>query len=261
MIKRLAIGPGAMGYFIFLGILSKLKQEGSLNELEEISGSSAGAVLAFLYCLAKGDTTKVLDYSLDVPIKNVTKLNLKNFLLNYGLVPFSRVRDLIQRAPHEFRIKIDLTFQDLYNFFPIKIHIASFCVDLSKTVYFSVDTHPAMSVVDAICASIAVPLYFSPLKMNDGWHYIDGGTAETLPGGPFLGKEATGLRLTWGKPIPIKDLKSYGRSVFYSTMHLRSNYDEMESIDINVDDLDLFNYGASNETKLRWFLLGYNFSH
>jgi len=124
-----------------------------------------------------------------------------------------------------------------------------------------VDTHPTMSVVDAICASISVPLYFSPLKMNDGWHYIDGGIAETLPGGPFIGKEAVGLRLTWGKPIPIKDLKSYGRSVFYSTMHLRYNYDDIKSIDINVDDLDLFNYAASNESKLRWFLIGYNFSH
>lgn len=260
MVKYLAIGPGAMGYFIFIGIISKLKQEGRLDDLEEISGASAGGLLAFIYCLAKGDMTKVLDYSLNVPLKALTKLNIKNFLTNYGLVPQTRIRSLISKAPLEFKIKNDPTFQELYDWFPMKIHIAAYCIDLGKTVYFSVDTHPMMSVVDAVCASIAVPFFFSPLKLKDGWHYIDGGSAETLPGGPFLGKESTGLKLTWGKHISVKDLKTYSMGILYSTMHLRYNYD-METIGVNVDDMDLYNYSASNEKKLRWFLVGYNFSY
>ena len=85
--KYLAIGPGAMGFFIYLGVLSRLK----LQDLEEISGASAGALLAFLYVAAKGDVPAMLDFAIKVPVKQLMKPNLKNMLLNYGLVPTHKI--------------------------------------------------------------------------------------------------------------------------------------------------------------------------
>ena len=61
MVRCIAIGPGAMGFFLYLGVLSKLKQTGRLEDLEEISGASAGGLLAFLFLATKGDLSKVLD--------------------------------------------------------------------------------------------------------------------------------------------------------------------------------------------------------
>ena len=45
-----------------------------------------------------------------------------------------------------------------------------------------------MKVIDAICMSIAVPFIFSSYRY-DNMVYVDGGTLETLPTAPFLGKK------------------------------------------------------------------------
>ena len=36
MVKHLVLGPGAMGYFMYLGVLSKLKQEGRFRTKVEL---------------------------------------------------------------------------------------------------------------------------------------------------------------------------------------------------------------------------------
>lgn len=66
--KRLVVGPGAMAYFAYAGALSALKDTGALNDLECISGASAGALIGLLYILAKGDVTRLIQHSLDIPV-------------------------------------------------------------------------------------------------------------------------------------------------------------------------------------------------
>jgi predicted acylesterase/phospholipase RssA len=259
MVKYLAIGPGAMGFFIYLGVVSKLKQEGRLDALEEISGASAGGLLAFLFCATKGELARVLDFSLSVPVKQIMKPSIKNLLTNYGLVPTSKVRKVLSGACSQFINKNDVTFKELYEWYPVKLHISSYCVDLMKTVYFSVDTTPTMSVLDAVCATVAIPFLFSPLKLRDSWNYVDGGSAETLPGAPFLGKTGgvLGMKLGPNRPVPVKDLKTYGLSILYSSMKLRYEYD-FPNFDINLEGADVFDFGASNDGKLKLFIMGHS---
>jgi predicted acylesterase/phospholipase RssA len=254
--KNLIIGPGAMGFFMFLGVVSKLKREGQLDELEALSGASAGALIGFLFCLVKGDPTKVLDFALSVPLKQIMKPNIKCLLKDYGLISNTKVRKVLGDACKSFMSKEDVTFQELYDLYPVKLHVSAYCVDFMKTVYFSVDTTPTMSVLDAVCASVAVPFLFSSVKLKDGSNYIDGGAAEIIPGGPFLGQEAFALKLAWNKLEKVKDLKTYAISILYSTMKLRHDYD-FSSIDIELTGEDAFNFGASNDAKLKMFLKGY----
>jgi len=259
MVKYLVIGPGAMGYFTFLGALTKLKQTGQLEDLEEISGASAGALLACLFCATKGDLTKVLDYSIDVPVKQIMKPNLTSFLKNYGLVSHAKLRKVFQSTFQRFMDREDITFKDLWDWYPIKLHVASYCVDSMKTVYFSVDTTPSMSVLDALCASVAVPFLISSVKLKDNWNYIDGGTVEATPGAPFLGKPIESV-LTIGMVITrypeIRDLRSYATQMLRATMALRHVY-EYPAIRLECDEA--FDFGMSQEVKLRLFLSG--FSH
>ena len=59
----------------------------------------------------------------------------------YGLVDLEPIR-------HKFVdiFESDPTFSDIDK----KIYISAFCVNTSKTVYFSKDSHPDMKVIDAI---------------------------------------------------------------------------------------------------------------
>jgi predicted acylesterase/phospholipase RssA len=262
MIKRLAIGPGAMGFFLYLGVVSKLKHEGRLDALEAISGASAGGLLGFLFLATKGDLSKVLDFALEVPVKQIMKPNIKNFLKDHGLVSTRKIRRVLSNACVKFMDREDVTFEELYEWWHVKFYVSAYCVDLMKTVYFSVDSHPKLSVLDAVSASVAIPFLFTSLTMIDGWTYIDGGSAEATPAGPFLGLgDVLALKLAWSRPSPIHDFKTYALNILYSTMRLRAIY-EVPTLDLDLGDSDVFDFGASNEGKLKMFLKGHalNFS-
>lgn len=254
MVKHIAVGPGAMAFFMFVGVFAKLKQTGSLADLEEISGASSGSILGFMYCLTKGDIAQILDFSLNVPIGRIMKPNIKNFLTNYGLVPTIKMKRMLSETALQFYHKDDITFKELYELHPIKLHISSYCVDAMKTVYFSVDSHPEMSVLDAVCASAAIPFLMSSMKM-DGLNYIDGGAAETIPGAPFLGKsDIMTIKISGDRPIQVKDLKTYAMSILYSTMNLRHTYDFPSIVLPSFDDV--YNFELSNENKIKLFMKG-----
>ena len=246
-----------MGFFLYLGVLSRLKKDGQLDNLESISGASAGGLLGFLFCLTKGDTTKVLDFALNVPVKQIMKPNIKCLLKNYGLIPHTKVRKVLADACISFMEKPDVTFQELYTWFPVKLYMSSYCVDFMKTVYFSVDTTPNMSVLDAVCATVAIPFLFSSVKLNDGYNYIDGGSAEVIPGAPFIGQDALAVKIAWGGLPEVKDLKTYAMSILYSTMKMRHVY-EFPTLDLDSSDVDVFDFGASNDAKLKMFLKGWS---
>jgi len=261
MVRCLAIGPGAMGFFLYLGVISKLKHEGQLDNLEEISGASAGGLLGFLFLATKGDLAKVLDYALDVPVKQIMKPNLKNFMKNYGLVTPMKIRKVLSEACSKFIGQPDITFEELYAWHPIKFHVSAYCVDLMKTDYFSVNSTPKLSVIDAVSATIAIPFLFSTVKIGE-WTYIDGGAAETTPSGPFLAKnDVLAMKIGWSRPAPVTDLKSYATGILYSTMKLRAVY-ELPTLDLDIGDQDVFDFGASNDGKLKMFMKGHatNFS-
>ena len=248
-----------MGYFMFLGVASRLKHAGHLDDLEEISGSSAGALLAGLYCLTKGDVAKILDWSLDVPVKTLMKPNIKNLLRNYGLISRTKLAEVIAKGCADFAGNSELTFAELHRHWPVKLHLASYCVDLAKTVYFSVDTTPDMKIKDAASASIAIPFVISGLKRDDGWNYIDGGAGEATPCGPFLGKtDVLGIRITSDFYIKVKDIKTYALSILYAVMKQRPGYDHFPHIVLETNGLDLFDFSASRDVKLRMFLEGFS---
>jgi NTE family protein len=258
MVKYLAIGPGAMGYFAFLGALTRLKQVGRLDELEEISGASAGALLAFVFALAKGDTTKVLDFTLTVPIKQMMKPNIKSLLKDWGLISNSKLHTAFSDMTEKFTGKRTVTFKELYDWWPVKIHVASYCVNTSKTVYFSVDSSPNMNVVDAVCATIAIPFIISSAKLNDGWHYIDGAVAEAIPCGPFLSRQREDvltLAFEWGHAPEIKDMKSYAMALITTQMRSRATYD-FPILNLNSGDLDIYDFSLGQEQKLKLFMRG-----
>jgi predicted acylesterase/phospholipase RssA len=256
MVKNLVIGPGAMGYFMYLGVLSKLKQENKLDDLEEISGASAGGLVSFVYVLSKGAIPEVLDYSLNIPVGTILKPNIKNLLTNYGLVSSKKIRKVLSEMCKKFMGKTDITFKELYEWNPIKLHIPSYCVDFMKTVYFNIDSTPDMSVLDAVAATIAVPFLFSPIKLADGYNYIDGAIFEAIPAGPFIGRpDVLAIRIGWNRLMEIKNLKTYALSILSSVMYMRHVYN-IPTYDVDMPDDDVYDFSASNESKLKMFMIG-----
>ena len=257
--KHLAFGPGAMGYFIYLGALSALSDASALNDLESIAGASAGAILGLVYILAKGDIQRMLDYSLSVPIKDVMKPNIKVLLKSFGLVSTKKVRAVFETTVRHFTPKDDMTFAELYAYMPVKLHVAACCIDLHTTHYFSVDTSPTMSVVEALCMSISIPFLLQSIR-HGPWRYLDGGTLETIPGGPFIGQDPKtvltfNIEDEWKSDV--KDLKTYARCILEAALTLRQKYPMFPRIGLISGDIDTLDFGSSNDVKLRMFMNGH----
>jgi predicted acylesterase/phospholipase RssA len=256
MVKYLSIGPGSMGFFFYAGFLSKMKTDGHLDNLAEMSGSSAGSILTFLYLLTGGDLSSVLSFALDVPISNIMKPNLKSLVSEWGLVPFSKSRKVLQSACEKFIGKPDVTFKELFAIRPIKFHVAAYCVDDHVTEYFSVDSHPNTSVIDAVTASYSIPFLFSAVKIGEKL-YIDGALQESSPSRPFLNKDEAlcvmiDLDLSKRK---IKSLKDFGFEMLNYILRMRNEYTGIRTVKAQID-FDVHDFGMKNETKLKLFISG-----
>jgi len=248
--QNLIIGPGAMAFYVFLGKLSQL----DLSEVRALSGCSSGSILALLWVVFKGDIPKMLDFSLKVPIKNLMKPNIKNFLLNFGLVPLERVQKILQTIFLKSFGKNDMTFGELHKVRPIDLYISAFCVDRCETVYFSWKSHPEQSILDVVSASIAVPLIFSTVMIGP-WRYVDGGVQEEIPAMPFIGEspgDTLALQTCPAPPKPTKNLSTFVMNLFSSALRLRHKFN-VQSYRFDTSNIDVFDFGSD---RLRLFCDG-----
>jgi len=153
----------------------------------------------------------------------------------------------------------DPTFRELKK----KIYVSAFCLNTSKTEYFSVDTHPDMKVIDAVCMSIAIPLIFASSEYQ-GKTYVDGGTVEEYPMNPFIGKkphEVTCVKLVMDDIFKetIDNPKDFLESLIRSTLKNRTNYEEKcVMIPIDVGDAGIFDFNMTYEEKVILMNIGYS---
>lgn len=253
--KHLAIGPGAIGYFSLLGALDRLYTDGKLIQLESISGSSAGALVAFIALHTKFDFREALKMSMKVPISQL-KPRITNLFQTFGFISRETMKEMISN------VFPDITFQELYDKIQIKLHIAAFCIELNKTEYFSVDTSPTMSIIDALCMSVSVPFLFSSFKYGP-WNYLDGAAIESAPCGHLLGQRHADvliLKLVYRDSFDIDTFSDYLAFIFNVYFKMRKIY-HFPTVNIDLSDANVFDFGVSDVSKLQLYTRGYNNFH
>lgn len=249
--EYLVLGPASMGIFSLMGALKA--RETSLADVKEISGSSAGAILA-LFLAVGMSMDEIVDVSLSLNIPNFVKIRIGSFFNKFGFVDMGPIRKKFVEICGS-----DPTFEEL----DMKIYISAYCLNTLETVYFSRDTHPNMKVIDAVCMSMAVPFIFS-CGTYDGNTYVDGGMKEEYPLTPFLDKkphEVTCIRIKMNRIFreSIDNPKQFVDILVRSALMNRETFHtHTEVIEINVGDTDVFNFNMDYEEKLRLFNIGYS---
>ena len=249
--KYLVLGPASMGIYSLIGALKA--RESSLADVKEISGSSAGAILA-LFLAVGMSVDEILDVSLSLDIPNFVKIRLGSFFNKFGFVDMGPIRKKL----------VDICGGDpTFNELETRIYISAFCLNTTETVYFSKDTHPNMKIIDAVCMSMAVPFIFACGKYEDRM-YVDGGTKEEFPLTPFLDKkphEVTCVRIKMNKIYreTIDNPKQFVDIIVRSALSNRETFQSpIEVIEVNVGDTDVFNFSMEYEEKIRLFNMGYS---
>jgi len=248
--KYLVLGPASMGIYSMIGTLKAL--ESKLVDIEEISGSSAGSILALFLALGMS-IDEILNIALSLNVPDFVKLRIGSFFNKFGFVDLEPIHDKLVEI-----CGCDPTFEEL----DMKIYISCYCLNTSTTEYFSVDTYPKMKVIDAVCMSMAIPLIFSSGKF-DGKTYVDGGTQEEFPLNPFLHKKPHEIACIKLKTDiiyrqEIETPKQYIESLIRSSISNRNNYDRnIRMIEINVGNTNIFDFNMSYEEKLKLYNMGY----
>jgi predicted acylesterase/phospholipase RssA len=241
-----------MGIYSMIGTLKAL--EPALKEVREISGASAGSILALFIALGMS-TDEILEKCLEVDIPKFVKLSLACFINKFGFVAMEPIRELLV----ELCDGRDPTFGEL----DTKVYVSAYCLNTARTEYFSKDTHPDMKVIDAVLMSIAIPMIFSAGKF-EGRTYVDGGTAEKYPMTPFLDKKphqvtVIVLKMENVYQDSIDTPRQFVEALVRSTLaHRTATSPGCNLVEINVGGANVFDFNMEYETKVRLFNLGYN---
>ena len=164
----------------------------------------------------------------------------------------------IELAREIFPVDI-LKFKDLKK----KLYVSAFCLNTSRTEYFSVDTHPDMYVIDAVCMSMSIPFVFTATTF-DNKTYVDGGLIEKLPYAPFIHKKpylvhGVGIKANTMFKENIESPIDFLQAVAIGAMNNREDYTQsIKKTIINVEDIDVFNFDMDYEDKLKLYFIGLN---
>lgn len=249
--KYLCIGPASMGIFAMMGTLKAL--EPTMKDVREISGASAGSILALFIALGMS-TDEIFEKCIEVDIPKFVKLSLSCFINKFGFVAMEPIRELLVNLCDGK----DPTFEEL----EMKIYVSAYCLNTARTEYFSKDTHPKMKVIDAVLMSIAIPMIFSAGNF-EGRTYVDGGTAEKYPMTPFLGRkphEVTVLTMKMERVYQdsIDTPRQFVEALVRSTLSHRAESPVCNLVEINVGGSNVFDFNMEYEEKIKLFSIGYD---
>ncbi len=156
----LALGSGGAKGLAHIGVIKVLERENI--PIDYIAGTSIGALVGAAYASMK-DIHKLEQLALQLNWPQLLPIFLEPSI-RHGLLRGQRISTLIQKYVDE-------------DFSGLKIPFTAVATDLvgGKTVTFSKG-----NLVDAVRASISIPILFKPV-LKDGMILVDGGTSMPVP--------------------------------------------------------------------------------
>lgn len=185
-------GARAMGHF---GVLATLLSSGTLENVRDWYGSSAGTLCALIGALGCSpqwirDLMNHLDLS---PLADIDVELVSNFMEVLGVASGDRGFHQLKQLIDSWESGISgWTFADLAAKRPgIFFHVIATNMTTGTLAVFNARNTPDILIYDAIRASCAIPLYYTPWKDKNGDLYCDGAIIEIYPWHSIVDKEHT----------------------------------------------------------------------
>jgi len=218
---------GTLGYS-YLGCLLELdnafqKQDRNLyRQIKGAAGCSIGASYALFVVLGIRQT-QLWREVMNIDTTQLTdSLNVHNLTEMYGLndkmYMQQKIYDLLERHTGNGNI----TFAELYRQTEKVLVCSTVNVSKAQAEYHSHLTTPHFRVVDSICASMSVPVIFTPSIIN-GDLYVDGALMANLPFTLFPIEKTFILHLL----VSLPDISTLTNYIRRTILLAQSNIDEI----------------------------------
>jgi predicted acylesterase/phospholipase RssA len=182
MIKHIVLESGAYLGLYTLGALYELSKKNyyKIEDIETIYGTSIGSYVGVLLCL-NINWDDLIEYFVDRPWHKSVKIKpLVNFYRDKGFLDESIFKISLENLFLAKDLCLDVTFQELYDFSKIELHMFTVEIQNFKLIDLSYKTHPKMKIMDGVYQSCAMPYIFKPHWYKNNY-YIDGGVINNYP--------------------------------------------------------------------------------
>lgn len=182
-ITHLVFAGNALKSICICGVLRYIYFYGLEKNIRDVAGTSMGAFFALAYALKI--PIEKLEELLHKTIKNenITRIypnNFINLINNYGLKNSLEYLTELREYIKEVYKQDDLTFLELSKKTGINLYVSTTEVNTGTNIIFNVDDYPNVSVLDAVSASMALPILSVPVIINNRY-YIDGYLTNNFP--------------------------------------------------------------------------------
>lgn len=174
-------GGGVLGYS-YIGMLRYLEERHLIQQFTTFCGSSAGALFSFLVSIGytAAEIGAIFATREPTTFMNITLDSCMNL---------HRVKGLDSGATLKIHLNTILTNKGGTETLTLKEHYAKYnkilrigVTDIIDHKFVLMDylTHPDVSVIEAVRASMAIPFLLEPVCIN-GRYYVDGGISNNFP--------------------------------------------------------------------------------
>lgn len=261
--KRLIFSGGGIKVVSILGSLEVLEEKGRLKKVKEVCGVSAGAWLAFM--VASGfPIVKIQELILSLEfsvIRNISPEGFLRFPETFGIDDgTSLVKFLDSLTKVALKLDPGITFAEFKGPYSFRC----WATDLTtRTIReFSALKTPGVKIIDALRASMSLPLYYTPVRDTiTGNMLSDGGIQGNLPI-HALTEDECGESLSIGfsssnseesSEKQVGDLMGFVNAIFACLTHGRNDAKIAKwahrIIRIPVDDYPSWNFEASRTDR------------
>jgi len=182
-ITHLVFSGNALRSLCLCGVLRYLYCYNLHTQIRDVAGTSMGALFCFAFALKIPiEELESILYNLSKNPK-LTKFNSSSFINiinSYGLGSSHDYLDVFREYLQNKYNQNDITFLELSKKTGINLYVSTTCINNYKNKIFNVNETPDISVIDAIAASMCIPILSKPVKIGDDY-YIDGCLTNNFP--------------------------------------------------------------------------------
>jgi predicted acylesterase/phospholipase RssA len=176
---RLVFSGGGTRCLTFVQTLVEFESAGVLANVKEYWGTSAGAFLATLLAMTKSPLrVKDLMFKTDyTQFRNVDISNILTITNTWGLDDGHSLVTEVERILES--MEAGASKQTLSDISGLNIVVSD--LHSHETIVCNAKTYPELRVVDAIRASMSLPILFTPYKHTNGHLWVDGAIKANFP--------------------------------------------------------------------------------
>jgi len=260
-------GGGAKGLG-YIGSLIELEKHRPLASFSGFSGTSAGAITALLCAMEvplreAADLMFSTDFSTWLDHEWGVFRDAHNLRVHYGWCRSEVPRQWLQEVVEKYTGSADSNFLDL----PKKLVVCTYNTNTGTPIYYGLHD-PLCPVVDAVLASMSIPVVWEPVEI-DGQLCVDGGLVDNFPMGVWPDGEALGFwvdsqaSIDWlRKGIEPEDqgaaqsLSQYISRVMGGVTAAEPHHTDWTNVVMVPSDLDTLDFSLTTAQKVRCVDLG-----